>query len=62
MDTRGEPIFSCERRHEYSLGKTSYFSQRHASNELDSFVLVQGQHCQAELPPFDACQIVKYYQ
>ncbi len=29
---------------------------RHASNELDSFVLVQGQHCQAESPPFDACR------
>src|SRR6266849_7611552 len=28
---------------------------RHASNPLDSFVLVQGQHCQAESPPFDAC-------
>src|SRR2546421_6625626 len=28
---------------------------RHASNPLDSFVLVQGQHCQAESPTFDAC-------
>jgi len=28
---------------------------RHASNPLDSFVLVQGQHFQAELPLFDTC-------
>src|SRR5260370_29319280 len=28
---------------------------RHASNERDSFVLVQGQHCQAESSTFDAC-------
>ena len=28
---------------------------RHASNRVDSFVLVQGQHCQAESPTFDAC-------
>src|SRR5436853_102198 len=29
---------------------------RHASNELDSFMVVQGQHCQAESPLFDACR------
>jgi len=29
----------------------------YASNPLDSFVLVQGQHFQAELPTFDACLI-----
>jgi len=28
---------------------------RHASNPLDSFVLGQGQDCQAESPTFDAC-------
>ena len=28
---------------------------RHVSNLLDNFVLIQGQHCQAESPLFDAC-------
>ncbi len=28
---------------------------RYASNQLDSFVLGEGQHCQVELPTFDAC-------
>src|SRR4051794_23118905 len=28
---------------------------RHASNPLDSFVLVRDQHCQAESPTFDTC-------
>ena len=30
-------------------------NRRHTSNSQDSFVLVQGQHCQTELPPSDAC-------
>jgi hypothetical protein len=30
-------------------------NRRHTSNSHDSFVLVQGQHCQTELPPSDAC-------
>ncbi|HMH10704.1 MAG TPA: hypothetical protein VK553_08350 [Candidatus Nitrosopolaris rasttigaisensis] len=37
----------------------TYFSIRHASTELDSFMLVQGQHCQAESPLFDTCLIKK---
>ncbi len=28
---------------------------RHGSNELDTFVLVPGKHCQAGLPLFEPC-------
>jgi hypothetical protein len=38
-----------------STYKKSQEDVRHASNPLDSFVFVQGQHRQAESPPFDAC-------
>ena|SRR5437588_7500483 len=31
------------------------FFIRHASNSLDSFVLVQGQYCQVKSPAFDTC-------
>ncbi len=30
---------------------------RYASNQRDGFVFVQGQHCQAKSPTFDACHL-----
>ena len=42
------------------LGNNGTLIGRYASNELDSFVLVQGQHCQAEFPFFDACLKKEY--
>jgi hypothetical protein len=35
--------------------KRKSFMPRHVSNSLDSFVLVQGQHCQVKSPAFDTC-------
>jgi len=36
-------------------GERIKFTFRHTSNQLDTFVPVQGQHCQAESPSFDIC-------
>ena len=45
---------NCQRQRESSMRPISQVDKlRHASNRLDSFVLLQSQHCQAESPTFD---------
>ena len=48
-------FYANSRLHTYSYIYFGIYILGHTSNPLDSFVLVQGQYRQAEVPFFDTC-------